>query len=272
AIHNRDKYRDGDFVAVNCAALPENLLESELFGHEQGAFTGAIERRIGKFELANKGTLLLDEIAEMAPSLQAKLLRVLQEEEIDRVGGTKPIKVDVRVVATTNRNIEKEIKEGNFRGDLYYRLDVIPIVVPPLRNRHRDIKILALYFLDKFSSQIGKKTPDVSKKALNALENYNWPGNVRELENVIKRAVMLCQGSELSVRNFFPDKISSIHSENWIPVGISLQEMEKHLILKTLESVGGNRTKAADILGITTRTIRNKLQQYSEGDSTGKGD
>jgi two-component system response regulator AtoC len=263
AIHERSNRRNKPFVAVNCAALPEALLESELFGHEQGSFTGAISRRTGKFELAHRGTLLLDEIVEMATSLQVKLLRVLQEGEIDRIGGDVPIKVDVRIIATTNRNIKEEIEKGRFRDDLFYRLYVVPLTVPPLRDRKGDISVLATHFLDKFSRQTGKRSLSISEEAMEALERYTWPGNVRELENVVERAAMLCRGNVLSTRDFFPHNppVESIDALKGF-VGMSLHDVEKHLIMSTLEEADDNKTRAAEILGITARTIRNKLQQY----------
>jgi two-component system response regulator AtoC len=263
AIHARSDRCDGPFIPVNCAALPETLLESELFGHEQGAFTGAIVRRIGKFELAHRGTLLLDEIAEMATSLQVKLLRVLQEGEIDRIGSDASIKVDVRTIATTNRNIKEEIEKGRFRDDLFYRLCVVPITVPPLRDRGGDIPLLVDHFFGKFSQQMGKRSLTISEEAMEALEAYNWPGNVRELENVIERAVMLCRGNVLSTQDFFPRNLP-VEPVNppWDPVGTTLHDAEKHLIMSTLERVNGNKTRAAEILGITAKTIRNKLRQY----------
>jgi two-component system response regulator FlrC len=259
-IHNINNPFNGSFVAVNCAALPESLLESELFGHERGAFTGAVSRKMGKFEFAHRGTILLDEITEVPLSMQAKLLRVLQEGEIDRIGGFSPIKVDVRVIATTNRDIKNEVANGRFRVDLFYRLYVIPIVIPPLRNRKVDIELLANHFLDKFSQSMGTT---ISKEAMEALKSYNWPGNVRELENAIRRAVLLCRGNTLSIKDFFieddPYRLSSIPQSL---EGSTLRDIEKHIILNTLEKVGGDRFRAAEILGITTRTIYNKLQKY----------
>jgi two-component system response regulator AtoC len=264
AIHRRSNRCNEPFVAVNCAALPETLLESELFGYEQGSFTGAIARRIGKFELAHRGTLLLDEIVEMAPPLQVKLLRVLQEDEIDRIGSNVPIKVDIRIIATTNRDIGEEIKKGRFRNDLFYRLCVVPLTIPPLRDRKGDITLLVNHFLSRFSRQIGKPSLSISGEAMHALEMYAWPGNVRELENVVERAVMLCRGSILSTQDFFPHN-PSVEPADPVRrlVGTSLYDVEKHLIMSTLEKVNGNKTRAAEILGITPRTIRNKLRQYT---------
>ena len=263
AIHERGNRRQERFIAVNCAALPETLLESELFGYEQGAFTGAIARRTGKFEIAHRGTLLLDEIAEMAPSLQAKLLRCLQESEIDRIGGSAPIKVDVRVIATTNRDIKKEIEAGRFRNDLFYRLRVVPITVPPLRERNGDIQLLAKHFLNVFAQQAGKTSLTISSQALDALQDYHWPGNVRELENLVESAVMLCRGDVLSAGDFFPDNPPSKNEYSGMEfLGTTLAEMERYLITTTLKKVNGNKARAAEILGVTSRTIRNKLRKY----------
>lgn len=262
-IHNANNSFDGAFVAVNCAALPETLIESELFGHERGAFTGAVSKKIGKYELAHHGTILLDEITEMPLSMQAKLLRVLQEGEIDRIGGLSSIKVDVRVIATTNRDIKAAITEGKFRTDLFYRLYVIPITIPPLRKRRGDIKLLANYFLDKFSQSIEKPNVTISKEAMEALESYTWPGNVRELENAVRRAAILCRGNIISIRDFFiedpSDRISGFPQNR---EGYTLRDIEKHIILNTLKEVDGDRILAAERLGITSRTIYNKLQRY----------
>ena len=263
AIHERSNRYNGPFVAVNCAALPDSLLESELFGHEQGAFTGAIARRIGKFELAHRGTLLLDEVVEMPTSLQVKLLRTLQEGEIDRIGSTAPIKVDVRIIATTNKDIREEIKQGRFRDDLFYRLCVVPIIIPPLRERKGDVKLLVNHFLEVFSQQTGKRSLTISEEAMEALESYIWPGNVRELKNIVQRAVMLCRSNVLTTQDLFShnmplESMRPTHNA----VGTTLYDAEKHLIMNTLEQVNGNKARAAEILGITARTIRNKLQQY----------
>ncbi len=263
-IHERNRKRNGLFIAVNCAAMPESLLESELFGHEQGSFTGAIARRIGKFEVAHNGTLLLDEIAEMPSSLQVKLLRVLQEGEIDRIGSNETIKVDVRVIATTNRNIKEEVEEGKFRDDLFYRLYVVPIVVPPLRARRDDVPILVDHFLARFARETGRESLSISQEAIDALKAYNWPGNVRELENLVKRAVMFSNTNVLSTSDFFSNNFldQQLMEPPWSVAGTTLYEAEKYLIMNTLKQVNGNKTRAAKILGVTPRTIRNKLQQY----------
>lgn len=260
AIHRCSRRSGRAFVAVNCAALPEGLVESELFGHEKGAFTGAIIRRIGKLELAHGGSILLDEVSEMAKPLQAKLLRTLQEREIVRLGGTQTIKVDVRIIATTNTDLVEEVDKGNFREDLFYRLCVVPVLLPPLRERVGDIPILANYFVQKFSKQMGKKASAIAQKTMEILENYSWPGNVRELENTIERAIALSQNGAVSLDGFFARKISSKSIS--LRIGTSLKDAEKELILRTLEEVGGNRQKTADILGITSKTIRAKLRQY----------
>ncbi|MFC1715735.1 sigma-54-dependent transcriptional regulator [Candidatus Poribacteria bacterium] len=264
AIHERGNRSGNLFVAVNCAALPETLLESELFGHEQGAFTGAISRQIGKFELAHRGTLLLDEIAEMTTALQAKLLRCLQEDEIDRIGCNMPIKVDVRIIATTNKEIKEEVRKQRFRDDLFYRLRVVQIVVPPLRDRRGDIPLLTNHFLDEFSHQAGKPSLSISEQAMEALKSYNWPGNVRELENMVAGAVILCRNDVLSVDDLFSDGLANGFSQPSLEtVGNTLEDVERHLITSTLEEVKGNKARAAEILGVTPRTIRNKLRKYT---------
>ena len=260
-IHQNSNRKDKSFVAVNCAALPKDLLESELFGHEKGSFTGAINRKIGKFELANHGTILLDEISEMDMSLQAKLLRVLQEREVDRVGGREPVPIDARVIATTNRNLREAIDEGEFREDLYFRLNVIPILIPPLRNRKEDISLLIEYFIKKHSSKNRKNVTGMAKDALLMLTDYYWRGNVRELENVIERAVLLCKGNLITQEYLFMEAIvEEINSS--VKAGVTVREMEKKLIFNTLEQVNGNRTKAAELLGVSIRTLRNKLNEY----------
>lgn len=261
-IHKNSKRGDKPFVAVNCAAIPDNLLESELFGYEKGAFTGAIERRKGKFELANGGTILLDEIGEMSMTLQAKLLRVLQEREIDRIGGKEPIPIDVRVIATTNRDLQKECSQGRFREDLYYRLNVFPIKVPALRERPEDIEVLSIYFLEKFSNSYRKNIRGFQKEAIEFLKGSQWKGNVRELENTIQRAVFVCSKEYITKNDLMIEDVRS--SETKVFNNGSLKEIERELILKTLEEVGGNKTKAAKILGLSVRTIRNKLNEYEK--------
>jgi len=306
-IHAKSKRADKPFISVNCAAIPENLLESELFGHEKGAFTGAVARRVGKFEEANGGTLLLDEISEMDPRLQAKLLRAIQEREIDRVGGSKPIKVDIRLIATSNRDMEAAVRDGSFREDLYFRLNVVNVDLPPLRARPGDIKLLAEHFIGKYAEANGVPAPALSPEALAALQAHPWPGNVRELENTMHRAVLLAFDGVVR-----PDAIhlrapkpapadggaatepsgkaenaaaaladpqgepqnepgrddSGGDNENTADVsglvGRTVADVERDLILNTLEHCLGNRTHAANILGISIRTLRNKLKAYSQ--------
>lgn len=263
-IHRVGYGDDKKFIAVNCAAIPDNLLESELFGYEKGAFTGATERKIGKFELANGGTILLDEIGEMSIVLQAKLLRVLQEREIDRIGGKASIPVNARVIATTNRDLYKECKEGRFREDLYYRLNVFPIKIPPLRERVEDIPLLAKHFLEKFSAQFKKSVHGFADEALESLKGAYWKGNVRELENVIQRAVLLCDEECIKEKHIIID--NGWQKDNGFkPSGISsIQDMEREMIMRTLKEVNWNKTKAAKILGVSVRTIRNKLNEYGK--------
>ena len=263
-IHNYSSRKDKAFVAINCAALPEALLESELFGHEKGSFTGAFSRKRGKFELANHGTLLLDEISEMDYQLQSKLLRVLQEREIDRIGGTAPVPVDVRFIATTNRDIEKQIDEGKFREDLHYRLHVIPFYLPPLRERRDDIAGLANYFVEKYCGINRRSVKGLTKEALVSLMQMPWKGNVRELENVIERAVLMCKGDVIDEDDLFmteKDRQPETAINPFMPT-ISLKEMEKNVIFTALDQTNGNRTHAAEILGISVRTLRNKLNEY----------
>lgn len=268
-IHNRSPRAHRPFIAVNCAALPDGLLESELFGHERGAFTGALIKKIGKFEMAHTGTLLLDEISEMNLNLQAKLLRVLQEREVDRIGGRDPVSVNIRVIATTNRALYREVEQGRFREDLYYRLNVFPVTVPPLRERTIDIPLLARNFVSQSAMRNGLTQPLLSDSASAHLQRLPWKGNVRELENVMERAVLLaghgpilpehCPSEQPEVR-----PVQSAPPQQ--PVNGSLWEMERELIFKTLARVKDNRTHAAKELGISIRTLRNKLREYREGE------
>jgi len=265
---------------VNCAAIPENLLESELFGHEKGAFTGAIARRIGKFEEANGGTLLLDEISEMDARLQAKLLRAIQEREIDRVGGTKPVKVDIRIIATSNRDLAEAVKHGTFREDLLYRLNVVNLRLPALRERPKDIRALAHHFARKYAEANGVPYRAISSQTERLLLSHYWKGNVRELENTIHRAVLVAQGDEIGAESIMTPDGDRLDLAKTAPavahatlaaeqvtralVGRTVADVERDLILETLKHCLGNRTHAANILGISIRTLRNKLKQYMD--------
>ena len=268
AVHFKSGRHDGPFIKINCAAMPEHLIESELFGHEKGAFTGAIKQNKGKFELAHGGTLLLDEISEMALPLQSKLLRVLQEREIERLGGQAPISVDARIVATTNRNLQEEVKEGRFREDLYYRLNVVPVQLPSLRERKSDIPTIAQHFIKKICLENGKRLLTLSDDALTELQRYHWPGNVRELENRIERAVIICNDTELSPKHLLFDSSETQDTQTStnrydIPDRpMTMRETEKALILKTLKEFNGNRMKTSEALQISVRTLRNKLNEY----------
>jgi DNA-binding NtrC family response regulator len=266
AIHFHSPRNQKPFIRVNCTALAETLLESELFGHERGAYTGAISKHVGRFELANEGTLLLDEISEISPNIQAKLLRVLEEEEFERVGGEKTIKIDVRIVATTNRNLMDEIQKGEFREDLFYRLNVVPIYLPPLRERQEDVPLLVDYYLKKYSSENGIVVKSIDREAMDYLCNYSWPGNIRELRNVIQRAVVMGSSEVLQLKQFssLVNHREVRRQENTSAPGKAIEDMEKDLIFSTLEKTGGNKTKAAELLKITTRTLRNKLSRYNE--------
>ena len=293
-IHNKSKRSGGSFIAVNCAAIPENLLESELFGHEKGAFTGASARRIGKFEEAHGGTLLRDEVSEMHPLLQAKLLRALQEKEITRVGSNDAVKVDVRIIATSNRNMEESIKKGEFREDLYFRLNVVNIALPALRERPADIVKLAQFFADKYAEANGVDKKKISADAERKLTSYGWRGNIRELENTMHRAILMSVENELEADAIHladggmadagataqaaknaPDPagvggagkdVSSLQNPGAVEslVGRKIADVERDMIINTLEHCLGNRTHAANILGISIRTLRNKLNQYKD--------
>ena len=263
-IHQNSGRATKPYVAINCASLPENLAENELFGHEKGSFTGAETKKLGKFEMANHGTILLDEISEMAMPLQAKLLRVLQEREIDRVGGTRTIPIDVRIIAISNVDLKLAVQKGKFREDLFYRLNVIPFTIPPLRERKDDIPLLASYFLSKHSANHNKKMKRIAKDTISLLLKYDWKGNVRQLENIIERAVLLGDGEVLLSGHLFLED-DDINRDGQFPlrVGSSLKEMERELILQTLTEVDNNRTHAAKLLGISIRTLRNKLKEYN---------
>jgi len=284
-IHRKSKRKGGPFIALNCAAIPENLLESELFGHEKGAFTGATSRRIGKFEEAHAGTLLLDEVSEMDIGLQAKLLRVLQEREITRVGSNDAVKVDVRVIATSNRNIEESVEKGQFREDLYFRLNVVNIALPALRERPADIEKLAQFFADKYAEQNGMAKKKLSKETTETLKAYGWRGNIRELENAMHRAILVSvedeiEESDLHLQDSSPlnppasggketpqaAQGGSLQNPGAVDslIGKTVATVERDLIINTLDHCLGNRTHAATILGISIRTLRNKLNQYKE--------
>lgn len=270
-IHDNSKRANKKFVAVNCAAIPETLLESELFGYEKGAFTGAVARRIGKFEEASSGTLLLDEISETDVKIQAKLLRAIQEKEIDRIGGKAPIKVDTRIIATSNRNLDECVKNGTFRQDLYYRLNVVNINIPPLKDRPDDIIVLAKHFAKKYSELNDIPLKEMTPAAEQKLLNYLWPGNVRELENTVHRAVLLSSGDKIDEDTILLDDIDAVinpvagtEMSGAEFVGSTVASMERNLIIDTLKHTMGNRTTAANILGISIRTLRNKLKQYQD--------
>jgi DNA-binding NtrC family response regulator len=265
AIHQHSPRAGGPFIRLNCAALAETVLESELFGHERGAFTGAVTRRDGRFQQAHRGTLFLDEIGEISPALQVKLLRFLQEHQYERVGGNETVEVDVRIIAATNRDLKQRVGEGKFREDLYYRLNVVTIDVPPLRSRRSDIALLAVHFLHKYTQENGKTINGFTDGALEALSRYDWPGNVRELENAVERAVVVSR-QELVQPTDLPTIVAAATTaaKSDVPQipGSTLEAIERHAILKTLEHTGGSTSRAAEILGISPRKIQYKLQEY----------
>ncbi len=277
-IHNKSNRKNNPFISLNCAAIPETLLESEMFGHEKGAFTGAVSRRLGKFEEASGGTLFLDEISEMDIALQAKLLRAIQEKEITRVGSNNAVKVDMRLIATTNRDLEKEAKAGTFREDLYFRLNVINLHLPPLRERVEDIAKLADFFAKKYAKQNNVNLKVLSDEAIAKLQSYHWPGNIRELENCIHRAVLIAREDSIEPENLAltgqstaVEKASEVSHQaqgakanSSVLVGKTVAEVERDLILSTLDHTLGNRTHAANILGISIRTLRNKINLYAK--------
>jgi transcriptional regulator with PAS, ATPase and Fis domain len=265
-IQRLSKRCDRPFVRLNCAALPDSLIESELFGHEKGAFTGAMRARIGRFELADGGTILLDEIGEIGVHMQAKILRVLQEKEFERIGSQSTRTADVRVIATSNKNLAREIGCGRFREDLYYRLSVFPILLPPLRDRREDVPELVGHFIRKYRLLCNSRITGIQDEALAVLVEHYWPGNVRELENCIERALIVGSGPTIAKRDLFPPAPVVKGNVTTLDAGTSVREMEKILVLKTLESVGWNRTVAAGKLGISTRTLRNKMKIYKAED------
>ncbi len=261
SIHFSSQRHGEQFVKVNCAALPDGLIESELFGHEKGAFTGALKTKAGKFELASGGTLLLDEIGEMPINVQAKLLRVLQEREVNKVGGDAPIPVDARIIATSNRNLEEQVKNESFREDLFYRLNVFRITLPPLRDRMSEIPLLVDHFIEKYNNENGFRVSGIEDAAIKALQSHAWPGNIRELENSIERAVVLTKSGLISPQHFqFNQPMES--KESGLTPGMTVSDAEKKLILQTLEFCNQNRTRAAEMLDISIRTLRNKLKEY----------
>lgn len=264
-IHRHSGKAERPYVAINCASLPDGLAESELFGHEKGSFTGATNKKIGKFELANHGTIVLDEISEMPMPIQAKLLRAIQERVIDRVGGGKPIQIDVRIIAISNEDLRKAVNKGKFREDLFYRVNVIPFTIPPLRERKGDIPLLVQHFLEKYSSLNGRGMATISDDALSVLIGLEWKGNVRELENTIERATLLTEHETILPEHLFlEDAANDKRKPIQIRSGMTVREMEKELIFKTLQEVNDNRTHAADMLGVSIRTLRNKLREYKE--------
>ena len=262
-IHDFSNRKSNPFIKVHCAALSENLLESELFGHEKGAFTGAIKEKKGRFELANKGTIFLDEIGEISPNIQVKLLRVIQEKSFERVGGEKTINVDVRIIAATNRNLKKEVEEGRFREDLYYRLNVVQITVPPLRERKEDILLMMSSFIKKISEENNKTIKEITKKAKTALYNYNWPGNVRELKNVLEAAVVLSKDGVIDINDLPPYLKNEDEQGNFLKIKIpaTMDEIEKEAIISTLALANGNKSKTAEMLNMNRKTLYAKLNE-----------
>ncbi len=263
AIHYNSPRSRRNFVKVNCAAIPDNLLESELFGHEKGAFTGALKQRIGRFEQANGGTILLDEIGDMSPVLQSKLLRVVQERQFERLGGNATISVDIRIISATNKALHDEILEGSFREDLYYRLNVVTIHMPPLRQRGDDVGLLAEFFIRRFSGQLGKVVKGLTERAARLLTEYDWPGNIRELENTLERAVLMSEGDLIDVEDLnIPNAHAGLSMVSGVPGKKGLKEMEKQAVLDALEKTGYVQKDAADLLGISRRVMHYKIQQY----------
>jgi DNA-binding NtrC family response regulator len=266
AIHNASGRREGPFVALHCGGVADSLVEDELFGHERGAFTDAAEQRLGCFEQADGGSLLLDEIGASSPAFQTRLLRVLQDGRFTRVGGTRVLQANVRIIAATNQHLEQAMAEGSFRRDLYYRLNVFPISLPPLRERPEDVPLLARHFVAQFSRKMGRTVREIAPDALRALETYPWPGNVRELRNVIERAVILCHGESITKEHLCVRVPASSPEAEEFAVGLSLAEAEKRFILKTLRALSGNRTKTAETLGISRTALWDKLRSYGETD------
>ncbi len=264
-IHKKSSNSQGDFIAINCGAIPENLIESELFGHEKGSFTGAIQRKKGKFELANKGSLFLDEVGELPFQMQVKFLRVLQEKEFYRIGSEESIGVDVRIIAATNKDLMKEVEKGNFREDLYYRLNVVNIKIPPLRERKEDIALLAKKFLDEFAKEYNKSLKYIDIETINYLVEHKWKGNVRELRNIIERSVLFAhKEEEFLLKEYLPKELTGIRDEEVTErVDMTLRDYEKILIENTLKRNDGNKSRSAEILGIKRQTLYNKIREYS---------
>jgi DNA-binding NtrC family response regulator len=263
AIHTKSTRARGPFVALNCGAFPREILENELFGHEKGAFTGAINEKPGAFEQADGGTLFLDEVAEMEPDIQVKFLRALEQRTFRRLGGKREVSVDIRVVAATNKNIEDALKEGKLREDLYHRLAVIPMFLPPLRERGGDVRMLAEEFLRRFSKEQGKTLDGFAEGALEYIETYRWPGNVRELKNSVERAVILARGERIELTDLQPRHLNAVESEVHIAVGTTLEDTERILVLRTFSFAGGDHKRAATMLGLTLKDLKTKLQQYT---------
>ncbi|MFZ0132730.1 MAG: sigma-54 dependent transcriptional regulator [Desulfobacterales bacterium] len=268
-IHERGGRADEPYVAVNCAALPDTLAESELFGHEKGAFTGAVARKIGKFEAAGRGTIVLDEISEMSPPLQAKLLRVLQERQVDRIGGNRPTAMEARVIAVCNTDLKTAVAAGKFRADLFYRVNVVPLKIPPLRERREDIRLLAHHFCEAYG-RLNNRAATVSGAAMDRLQRHDWPGNVRELENTIERAVLMGAGAEIESQDLILEgggQTTGSAGGAYLQAGVTVRDMERKLIMTTLQAVNASRSQAAEMLGISIRTLRNKLKEYREANT-----
>ena len=274
AIHEKSKRASGPFVKINSTAIPENLLESELFGFEKGAFTGAIAAKPGKFELADKGTLFLDEIGDIPPATQVKLLRVLQEREFERLGGTKTVKVDVRLVAATNRDLREALEQGTFREDLYYRLNVVPIDIAPLRERKEDIPELVNLFISRFAAESGKQIDGISSEAMQTMVNYHWPGNVRELQNIVERACALSKGPQLETTDIHIDarsaKAAANGSPGFLPDGMTMEQWEDEMVQEALRRANGNKSQAARLLGLSRNALRYRLSKIGIGDEAEK--
>jgi DNA-binding NtrC family response regulator len=270
-IHEQGGRGDEPYVAVNCAALPDTLAESELFGHEKGAFTGAVTRKTGKFEAAGRGTIVLDEISEMSPPLQAKLLRVLQERQIDRIGSNRPVAMEARVIAVSNIDLKDAVGAGKFREDLFYRVNVVPLTIPPLRERRDDIQLLVRHFCEKFGQMNGRQA-EVSAAAMDRLLRHSWPGNIRELENTIERAVLMGTGTEIAPQDLIMgcEQVTAGSAQSaHVCAGVTVRDMERKLIMTTLQAVNESRSQAAEMLGISIRTLRNKLKEYREANDEG---